>query len=106
LRGGAGYARARELLESGAALRQMQKIIEAQGPTPYRPEVGALTADMRAAKAGVVSTIDCLRVNRLARTAGARTRGRGSSCSRRSATASIKASHFTAFTRLNRPSSS
>jgi thymidine phosphorylase len=71
LRGGAGYARARELLESGAALRQMQKIIEAQGPTPYQPEVGPLTADMRAAKDGVVSTIDCLRLNRLARTAGA-----------------------------------
>src|SRR6478609_8893220 len=33
LRGGAGYARARELLESGAALKQMQKIIDAQGPS-------------------------------------------------------------------------
>jgi thymidine phosphorylase len=71
LRGGAGYARARELLESGAALRQMQKIIEAQGPTSYRPEIGPLTADIRAAKDGIVSTIDCLRLNRLARTAGA-----------------------------------
>jgi thymidine phosphorylase len=71
LRGGTGYARARELLESGAALRQMQKIIEAQGPTPYRAEVGALTADIRAGIDGVVSTIDCLRLNRVARTAGA-----------------------------------
>jgi thymidine phosphorylase len=71
LRGGAGYARARELLESGAALRQMQRIIEAQGATPYRTEVGPLTADIRAANDGIVSTIDCLRLNRLARTAGA-----------------------------------
>ena len=31
LRGGTGYARARDLLESGAALKQMQKIIDAQG---------------------------------------------------------------------------
>ncbi|MFN7193474.1 MAG: thymidine phosphorylase, partial [Rhodospirillales bacterium] len=31
LRGGSGYARAKELLYSGAALKQMQKIIKAQG---------------------------------------------------------------------------
>jgi thymidine phosphorylase len=71
LRGGAGYARACELLESGAAHRKMQKIIEAQGSTLYQPELGTLTADVRAAKNGVVSGIDCLRLNRLARTAGA-----------------------------------
>ena len=71
LRGGAGYARARELLESGQALRQMQKIIEAQGPTLCRNEVGDLTADIRATDDGVVSAIDCLHLNRLARTAGA-----------------------------------
>jgi thymidine phosphorylase len=71
LRGGAGYSRARELLDSGAALRQMQKIIEAQGPTRCRPEIGDLTADIPAASDGVVSAIDCLHLNRLARTAGA-----------------------------------
>ena len=32
LRGGSGYARARELLDSGAALKKMQAIIDAQGP--------------------------------------------------------------------------
>ncbi|HET7806467.1 MAG TPA: thymidine phosphorylase family protein [Pseudolabrys sp.] len=71
LRGGAGYAQARELLESGAALRQMQKIIEAQGPTACRTDLGALTADVPAPADGVVTGIDCLRLNRLARTAGA-----------------------------------
>ena len=71
LRGGAGYARARELLESGAAFHQMQKIIEAQGPTTCRSELGTLTADIHALRDGVVSSIDCLRLNRLARTAGA-----------------------------------
>ena len=55
LRGGAGYARARELLESGAALQQMQKIIDAQGPTTCRSDLGTLTADIHAPSDGVVS---------------------------------------------------
>ncbi len=71
LRGGAGYARARELLDSGAALRQMQKIIDAQGPSSCSTDLGNLTFDVKAASDGVVSGIDCLRLNRLARTAGA-----------------------------------
>jgi thymidine phosphorylase len=71
LRGGAGYARACELLTSGAALRQMMKIIEAQGPPPSKSELGSLTVDILAERSGVVSMIDCLRLNRLARTAGA-----------------------------------
>jgi len=71
LRGGTGYARARELLESGAALKQMHKIIETQGPSGCNNEVGTLTADVPAPRDGVVEAIDCLRLNRLARTAGA-----------------------------------
>jgi thymidine phosphorylase len=39
LRGGSGYARARELLDSGAALKQMQKLIsEATYGDRIRPE--------------------------------------------------------------------
>ena len=71
LRGGAGYARARDLLESGAALRQMHKIIDAQGPSNCRMQLGELTHDVLADRDGVVSGIDCLQMNRLARTAGA-----------------------------------
>jgi thymidine phosphorylase len=71
LRGGTGYTRARELLESGAALRQMHKIIDAQGPSVCRTDVGPLTANVLAPRDGVVEGIDCLRLNRLARTAGA-----------------------------------
>jgi thymidine phosphorylase len=71
LRGGTGYVRARELLESGAALRQMHKIIDAQGPSVCRTDVGPLTANVLAPRDGVVEGIDCLRLNRLARTAGA-----------------------------------
>jgi thymidine phosphorylase len=71
LRGGAGYARARELLDSGAALKKMQEIIDAQGPSTCRNDIGKLTFDVRASSDGVVSEIDCLQLNRLARTAGA-----------------------------------
>ena len=66
-----GYLRARELLESGAALKQMHKIIEAQGPSGCRTDLGTLTADIPALSDGDIESIDCLRLNRLARTAGA-----------------------------------
>jgi len=71
LRGGTGYARARELLDSGAALKQMQKIIDAQGPSGCRTDLGLLNVDVLARRDGIVTSIDCLRLNRLARTAGA-----------------------------------
>lgn len=71
LRGGTGYQRARELLDSGAALRQMQKIIDAQGPSLCQTDLGTLTADVLAPADGIVEAIDCLRLNRLARSAGA-----------------------------------
>lgn len=71
LRGGAGYSRAQELLESGAALATMQRIIDAQGPPPIHAMLGHLTADVVAEQAGVVTAIDNHRLNRLARLAGA-----------------------------------
>ena len=71
LRGGTGYARARELLDSGAALEQMQKIIDAQGPASCSTDLGNMTFDVKAGSDGVVTGIDCLKLNRLARTAGA-----------------------------------
>jgi thymidine phosphorylase len=71
LRGGTGYARARELLDSGVALKQMHKIMEAQGPSTCVKELGALTSEVCAPHDGAVTGIDCLRLNRLARMAGA-----------------------------------
>ncbi len=71
LRGGRGYFRARELLDSGAAMKQMQKIIDAQGISGCRTDLGNLTADIPASSDGAIEAIDCLRLNRLARTAGA-----------------------------------
>jgi thymidine phosphorylase len=71
LRGGTGYARAQELLQSGEALKQMHKIIEAQGPSTCRTDLGPLTVDVLSVNDGLVEAIDCLFLNRLARTAGA-----------------------------------
>ena len=71
MRGGAGYARALELLDSGAALKKMQEIIDAQGRSTCRNDLGKLTFDIHALEDGVITEIDCLQLNRLARTAGA-----------------------------------
>jgi thymidine phosphorylase len=71
LRGGSGYARARELLDSSAALKKMQDIIDAQGPSNCRSDIGRLTFDVTADSDGAISEINCLQLNRLARTAGA-----------------------------------
>jgi len=71
VRGGAGYERARQLLESGAAMTSMQKIIETQGRGPSAPAPGPLHADVLAHADGVVASVDCLRIAQLARLAGA-----------------------------------
>jgi thymidine phosphorylase len=71
LRGGKGLERARELLLSGAALAAMRRIIEAQGANPAPDRPGALTHDVAAAANGVVEGIDCYRIARIARLAGA-----------------------------------
>ncbi|UYN94619.1 MAG: thymidine phosphorylase family protein [Enhydrobacter sp.] len=71
LRGGRGIVRAREILESGAALAKMRHIMAAQGPPPAACAPGGLTHDVKAAHDGVVSAIDCLRLARIARLAGA-----------------------------------
>jgi len=71
LRGGKGYERACELLESGAALQKMRQIIDAQGPPAEQSDLGDLSHDVLAEKRGTVGAIDCLRMARLARMAGA-----------------------------------
>ena len=54
IHGGNGCARARELLDSGAALKKMQEIIDAQGLCQCRADVGKLTFDTIAADDGEV----------------------------------------------------
>ena len=71
VKGGQGIRRARELLESGAALRAMEQIIEAQGPASQTLEPGTQCHEVTAPRAGTVEAIDCLRIARVARVAGA-----------------------------------
>lgn len=73
LRGGAGHKRAAELLSSGRALAAMERIITAQGETRADQTLGALTEDMPAQSNGIVTGIDCHRLARIARLAGAPT---------------------------------
>ena len=73
LRGGAGAARARELLESGAAAHRMDQIIEAQGPAPCVTELGPLAYEVTARSDGWIEAVDCERIRLVARLAGAPT---------------------------------
>ena len=109
LRGGTGYARARELLDSGAALKQMQKIIDAQGPSGCRTDLGTLDRRHSGAEATASSrrSIACVSTAWRAPPARRSTRARASRSSRRSAIASRRASRSIASTHsINRNSTS
>jgi thymidine phosphorylase len=71
VKGGGGIHRARELLVSGAALQAMEQIIQAQGPSNLALEPSPSGREVVAANDGVVQEIDCLRIARIARVAGA-----------------------------------
>jgi thymidine phosphorylase len=71
VRGGQGYAIARDILDSGRALTKMKAIIQAQGRRRVRREPGKLVHVIKAGKRGVVTGIDNYRVARIARLAGA-----------------------------------
>ena len=74
VRGGDGFAIARDILDSGRALAKMNAIIEAQGSKHFdhnQPGLGALTYDVLAPSSGVVTSIDNLQIARIAGLAGA-----------------------------------
>jgi len=71
LKGGAGQGRARDLLASGAALSAMERLVEAQGRQDQTFELGVHQIEIKAPRAGRVATIDCERIARIARLAGA-----------------------------------
>lgn len=71
VRGGAGAGRARELLESGQALAAMERIIAMQGPPSEDYALGSLVHEVPAPADGMVAAIDCYRIGRIARLAGA-----------------------------------
>ena len=74
VRGGDGFAIARDILDSGRALAKMNDIIEAQGSHHFdyqNPQLGKLTYEVVAQCSGVVSAIDNLQIAHIARLAGA-----------------------------------
>jgi len=73
LRGGKGAARAQELLDSGAALAKLNRIVAAQGPAPENGGLGHLVREIPAETDGTVAAIRCDRIARIARLAGAPT---------------------------------
>ncbi len=74
VRGGDGFAIARDILDSGRALAKMNDIIQAQGAKVFdhnKPGLGPLTLEVRAPQAGFVTGIDNLQLARIAGLAGA-----------------------------------
>lgn len=71
VRGGDGYAIAREILESGRALEKMKRIIRAQGAQEHPFRLGSLTFDVPAGSSGAVVGIDNHHLAQIARLAGA-----------------------------------
>ncbi len=71
LRGGSAYKRARDILESGAALAKMESLIDAQGRQTEPVPLGEHHFDIVAPREGTVSAIDCHQIARIARLAGA-----------------------------------
>lgn len=71
VRGGEGFAIARDILDSGRALAKMDAIIDAQGRRERRPRLARLAFEVIAPAAGYVTGIDNLQLARVARLAGA-----------------------------------
>lgn len=71
VRGGHGYAIARDILESGRACAKMNEIIQAQGQKPIDLSPGPLAFDVVAEQDGIVTEIDNLQMAKIARMAGA-----------------------------------
>jgi len=71
VRGGEGYAVARDILDSGRAMAKMKAIVQAQGPAQKKPLPGSLCKAIKAPRGGYVTAIDNLRMANLARIAGA-----------------------------------
>ncbi|PKM30788.1 MAG: thymidine phosphorylase [Gammaproteobacteria bacterium HGW-Gammaproteobacteria-11] len=81
VRGGDGFAIARDILDSGRALEKMRDIIAAQGIKAFDPEsppLAPLSFEVKAPTTGTVIGIDNLQLARIARQAGApRAQGAG-----------------------------
>jgi thymidine phosphorylase len=78
VRGGSGFAIARDILDSGRALAKMQALIDAQGRNREPPRPAPLAFEVKSPAKGFVIGIDNLRLAHVARLAGApMTKGAG-----------------------------
>jgi thymidine phosphorylase len=71
VRGGQGYAIARDILDSGRAIAKMNNIIDAQGRQKRDLQPGHLSFEVLAKCDGCVTGIDNYQMARIARLAGA-----------------------------------
>jgi thymidine phosphorylase len=71
VKGGDGYAIARDILDSGRALTKMNNIIDAQGRAPQLPAPAPLAREVKAGASGLITGIDNLQLAHIARFAGA-----------------------------------
>jgi thymidine phosphorylase len=71
VRGGYGFSLARDILDSGRALKKMEAIIEAQGKQEQEFTLGKLCKEILASQDGYVTQIDNYQLSRIARLAGA-----------------------------------
>ena len=71
VRGGYGYAIARDILDSGRAMQKMQDLIKAQGAVENPIPVGKLHYEVCAEQSGVVTSINNYILAKVARLAGA-----------------------------------
>lgn len=74
VRGGDGFAIARDILDSGRALAHMNAIIKAQGAKTFdykNPQLGSLVYEVKAPASGFVVAVDNLQIASIARLAGA-----------------------------------
>jgi len=71
VRGGQGFAIARDILESGRALAKMNAIIDSQGRVTKTPELGKLSFEVCAAQTGTIIDINNYHLAKVARFAGA-----------------------------------
>jgi len=71
VRGGQGYAIARDILDSGRAMSKMESIINSQGKRKRDLTPGKLSFEICAEKGGLVTSIDNYQLAKIARLAGA-----------------------------------
>ncbi len=71
VRGGQGYVIARDILDSGRALKKMRSFIQHQGEQTRTFSPGKLTRQICADRDGYITGIDNLQLSRIARLAGA-----------------------------------